>query len=92
VHPHSPTLQGACYVDPFAGGDRLQCVYGNGTTNIDDLTKAPAATADVGPLAEQPGFIAGGVTTGPPATLVLIAGYRENTSATLFQVLCTPKR
>jgi len=46
----------------------------------------------VGALAELPGFIAGGVTLGPPATLTLVAGCQENSGVPLLQVLCTPKR
>ena len=94
VHPHSATLQGACFVDASGSSDRLQCIYFNGSASVADLTKPPGAAAiraGAGALAEQPGFIAGGVTLGPPATLVLVAGYRESSSEPLLQVVCTPK-
>lgn len=92
-HPHSPTLLGACFVDPAGPSDRMQCVYFRGD-NLAELTKAVngAAAAGLAPLTEQKGFIAGGVTLGPPATLTLVAGYRESDATPLLQVLCTPKR
>jgi len=92
-HPHSATLIGACFVDPSGSSDRMQCVYLRGD-NLAELTKAEsgAAAASLAPLTEKKGFIAGGVTLGPPATLTLVAGYRESDATPLLQVLCTPKR
>ena len=95
VHPHSATLNGACFVDPSGSSDRLQCIYFRGDGNVAELTKQPAAPsiqADVGVLTEQPGFVAGGVTLGVPTGLVLVAGYRESSTVPLLQVICTPKR
>ena len=81
------------------GQSHRQCTGGKsakrrGLERFADLTKPPGAAAiraGVGALAEQPGFIAGGVTLGPPANLVLVAGYQESSSVPLLQVVCTPK-
>jgi hypothetical protein len=88
---YNATITGLCVVTAAsASSDRLQCVYANPNVSVADVTRE-AAKADPKLATELPGFLAGGVTLGPAAHLVLTAGYRESTSAPVFQVLCVPK-
>lgn len=87
---YNATITGLCVVTASGTSDRLECVYLNPNASVADVTRE-AAKEDPKLATEQPGFLAGGVTLGPPAKLVLTAGYRESTSAPVFQVLCVPK-
>jgi hypothetical protein len=87
---YNASMMGTCLATKWQGGDRLQCVYHNPNKSIADLA-ADAAKGDTKILSEKPGFIAGGVTAGAPANLVLVGGYQESGTAPLFQVLCTAK-
>jgi len=90
-YDYSASLKGLCYVTKSGStADRIQCEFGNFTGSIAEVARE-AEKADAKIQAEQPGFLAGGVTLGPPATLALGVGYRENTAAPVFQLQCLPK-
>jgi hypothetical protein len=87
---YNATITGLCVVTASGSSDRLECVYLNPNASVADVTRE-AAKADPKLATEQPGFLAGGVTLGSAANLVLDAGYRESASAPVFQVFCVPK-
>jgi hypothetical protein len=87
---YNPSITGTCFVSKGGTSDRLQCVYHSASKSIAELAR-DAEKADTKLASEQPGFLAGGVTLGAPAGLVLVAGYQESSAAPLFQVQCVPK-
>jgi hypothetical protein len=84
---YSSSITGTCFVDKAGTADRLQCVYHNPNKSVADLAR-DAQKGDATLTSEQPGFIAGGVTVGTPAGLLLTAGYQESNTTPLFQVQC----
>lgn len=87
---YNASITGTCFTQKAGTKDRLQCVYHSPSKSVADLAR-DAEKADSKLAAEQPGFLAGGLTVGAPAGLVLVGGYQESSAAPLFQVQCVPK-